>query len=79
MSNGVVLNPFPDSASICSIWNGNAGVLGGEQMLRLLTQPLSAETAKGAGVNWRTAEAALFCVRSISRSALLSTVHMQMP
>ncbi len=48
-------------------------------MLQLLTQPLSTETANGAGVTWRTAEAALFCVQSISRSALLSTVHMQKP
>ena len=40
-------------------WHDAAGVLGGEQMLRLLTQPLSAETASGSGVNWRTAEAAL--------------------
>ena len=51
-------------------------MLGGEQMLQLLTQPLSAEAANGAGLNWRTAEAALYCVRSISRSAMLSYSHM---
>ena len=48
-------------------------------MLQLLTQPLSAETVNGAGVNWRTAEAALFCVGAISKSALLSPVHIKSP
>ena len=57
------------------VWHDAAGVLGGEQMLHLLTQPLSAETASGTGVNWRTAEAALYCVRSISRSAMHSVTH----
>lgn len=48
-----------------------AGVLGGEEMLQLLTQPLRAGAANGAELDWRTAEAALYCVRSISRYAHL--------
>ena len=47
-----------------------AGVLGGGRTLQLLTRPLSAEAAKGAGPDWRTTEAALYCVRSVSRSGL---------
>ena len=38
-------------------------------MLRLLTRPLSAGAANGAGLDWRTAEAALYCVRSVHRWA----------
>ena len=36
-------------------------------MLALLTRPLSAGAANGAGLDWRTAEAALYCVRSVNR------------
>ena len=38
-------------------------------MLRLLTRPLSAGAANGAGLDWRTAEAALYCVRAVHRWA----------
>ena len=36
-------------------------------MLALLTRPLSAGVANGTGLDWRTAEAALYCVRSVNR------------
>lgn len=47
-----------------------AGVLGGERTLQLLTEPLaavSAQVAQGAAFDWRTAEAALYCVRAVHR------------
>jgi transportin-3 len=47
-------------------------VLGGERTLQLLTEPLaavSAQVASGGAFDWRTTEAALYCVRSVARCA----------
>ena len=49
-----------------------AAVLGGRRTLELLTAPLAsaaAAVAGGAPLDWRTAEAALYCVRAIHRAA----------
>ena len=42
------------------------GVLGSEQTLQLLTEPLAGLDGR-ASFDWRTAEAALYCVRAVHR------------
>uniref|UniRef100_A0A1D2AEU2 Importin N-terminal domain-containing protein n=1 Tax=Auxenochlorella protothecoides TaxID=3075 RepID=A0A1D2AEU2_AUXPR len=65
-----------------------ATVLGGEAMLRLLAEPLlalSAEVARGAPLDWRGAEAALYCIRAVHRfapppgDALLAALFAALP
>lgn len=49
-----------------------AAVLGGEPTLQLLVRPLSelsATAANGGGFDWREAEAALYCLRSVAKEA----------
>lgn len=49
-----------------------AAVLGGEATLNLLVRPLSelsASTANGGSFDWREAEAALYCIRSVAKEA----------
>ncbi len=51
-----------------------ATVLGGGRMLQLLVEPLlelSKQVTGGAAFDWRTAEAALYCIRAVHRCAPL--------
>ncbi|KAI3438282.1 hypothetical protein D9Q98_000717 [Chlorella vulgaris] len=51
-----------------------ASVLGGGRMLQLLVEPLlqlSKQVTSGAQFDWRTAEAALYCIRAVHRCAPL--------
>ncbi|KAI7846036.1 hypothetical protein COHA_000403 [Chlorella ohadii] len=51
-----------------------ASVLGGGRMLQLLVEPLlelSKQVTSGGNFDWRTAEAALYCVRAVHRCAPL--------
>ena len=51
-----------------------ATVLGGGRMLQLLVEPLlelSKQVTAGGQMDWRTAEAALYCVRAVHRCAPL--------
>lgn len=51
-----------------------ATVLGGGRMLQLLVEPLlelSKQVTGGGAFDWRTAEAALYCVRAVHRCAPL--------
>ncbi|PSC72289.1 transportin-3 isoform X1 [Micractinium conductrix] len=51
-----------------------AAVLGGGRMLQLLVEPLlelSKQVTSGAAFDWRTAEAALYCIRAVHRCAPL--------
>lgn len=51
-----------------------ASVLGGGRMLQLLVEPLlqlSKQVTSGAAFDWRTAEAALYCIRAVHRCAPL--------
>ncbi|KAL4452442.1 hypothetical protein ABPG75_008104 [Micractinium tetrahymenae] len=51
-----------------------ASVLGGGRMLQLLVEPLlelSKQVTGGGAFDWRTAEAALYCVRAVHRCAPL--------
>ena len=46
-----------------------ASVIGSREMLQLLIQPLqavAADTHVGKELDWRTAEAALFCIKGIA-------------
>ena len=56
------------------------GVLGGEAAVQLLTMPLAELSVKernGSDVDWRNAEAALYCVRAVHRFAPLLGLTQQ--
>ena len=63
---GIAAAPKPLFQEILCAFH--AGVLGGERTLQLLTEPLAAmSNGSSAAFDWRTAEAALYCVRAIHR------------
>jgi transportin-3 len=59
------------ASAIADMLMDAAAVLGGQETLRLLAQPLL-QSVSGGGIggswDWRTAEASLYCIRAIAKA-----------
>jgi len=63
--------PLPSRYAVADTLLDAGKVIGGDRMLQLLSQPLqalSSATASGQPFDWIVAEAAFYCMRSISKS-----------